>query len=165
MTTLKRLRAAAIQLAELQHLALHDGFVASTMQLDALDAVLLRIQSGLQTDTTVTVRNWKPTPDQVWTPGMARADGRRLSAWQFFENTFASIPYAERPYCHELRQNEDMRPFYNSMCTKVSRNAARDLEPSSMEDLFPMLPEASGGRLSKGWVRYKRKPAADQGPR
>lgn len=241
MTTLKRLRVTAIRLAELQHLALHANLKVPADQLDALNVALTRIEADALADKAITLhiwepkpeqiwrpytytsdgkrmtawrfyqadfapmpyeerptvwalrhdertlpfasrledhlwRNkaqhlpgptamsqlfparaqamngrtpWTPTPEQIWTPGMLRTDGKRLSARRFFERTFALMKYEERPFCHELRQNEATRSLYDSLCVWVSRNARHNRNPSSIEELFPMAVEAAGGHLRR----------------
>lgn len=91
---------------------------------------------------------WEPTEDLIWKSSMKRADGKRLSAWQFFQERYLPIPREERPYAHQVRQHPKTKEFYETLCVFVSRNKAKNVRPATIGELFPVSDEARGGMLS-----------------
>lgn len=103
--------------------------------------------------------DWTPRPDQIWRSGMRADDGSRLTAWRFYQERFEPLPLDERPYAHLLRQNPATKDFYDALCVFLSRNKAKGLQPSSIEQVFPVSALAKGGKLAGdgGKARGKRK--------
>lgn len=89
---------------------------------------------------------WEPTPEQVWSPRMKRADGKRLSAWERFQAGFGAVPFKQRPFAHEVRQHPRTKQLYDQLCVVVSRNKAKkNGGPTSIGQLFPIADDAKGG--------------------
>lgn len=110
---------------------------------DALEASLP--SGGVHLAPEPDIAPFTPSTDQIWRPKTRDENGRKISALMGFQRGFGGIPYAQRPYAHQVRQNKRTRPLYDALCVYASRNKSLGRRPSSIEDFFPVLPEARGG--------------------
>ncbi len=126
------------------------GDGVSRFVLDALKAATEKAlgRHARKERELVTAREWNPRPEQTWTNGQRTKDNKRLTAWAVFEAHYQPIPFAQRPYAHQVRQHPDTHELYRALCVLVSRNKARGQKPSSINQLFPVTREARGGLLA-----------------
>jgi hypothetical protein len=98
---------------------------------------------------------WKPKSAQVWTSDTKRPDGRRLSAWQFFQGIYGETDLSDRPFASQIRGNPRTKPWYDALCVYVSKNKARGLQPSSISDLFPIAGDRGDEPLARASARQR----------
>lgn len=77
-------------------------------------ASLLDASTRISPQQIETLRSWRPRSGHT--------------AYKYYLDHFLSIPLAERPFAHEVRQINE--PFYRSLCTFMSRRQ------QSISDLF-----------------------------
>lgn len=118
--------------------------------LDEIGIVLGKVRPK---EVAAELTTWTPRPDQIWRSSMRTPEGKRLTAWAFYQERFKNDP--DRPYAHLLRQHPDTKEFYDALCVFMSRNKSKGLTPNSIEQLFPSSPLALGGKLVDRKTRAK----------